>query len=102
ATGTGRAADISASVDTASGGVPARIEITSGAGSVRIGQTLFGRIAVAEHDKVVMVPLEALVPTGEGFKAFVVDAKGIAESRPVKIGGGTGQRAWVTGGLHAG
>src|ERR1019366_4807772 len=94
---TGRVADISAAVDTASRGVPARIEITSGAGSVRIGQTLFGRIAVAEHDKVVIVPLEALVPTGEGFKVFVVDEKGIAQSRPVKIGGGTGAGA---GGPH--
>jgi multidrug efflux pump subunit AcrA (membrane-fusion protein) len=99
---TGRVADISAAVDTASRGVPARIEITSGAGSVRIGQTLFGRIAVAEHDKVVIVPLEALVPTGEGFKVFVVDEKGIAQSRPVKIGGRTDHGAWITDGLKPG
>ncbi len=99
---TGRVADISAAVDTASRGVPARIEITSGAGAVRIGQTLFGRIAVAEHDKVVMVPLEALVPTGEGFKVFVVDEKGIAQSRPVKIGGRTDHGAWITDGLKPG
>jgi RND family efflux transporter MFP subunit len=98
----GRVADISAAVDTASRGVPARIEITSGAGSVRIGQTLFGRIAVAEHDKAIMVPLEALVPTGEGFKVFVVDEKGIAQSRPVKIGGRTDHGAWITDGLKTG
>jgi RND family efflux transporter MFP subunit len=99
---TGRVADISAAVDTASRGVPARIEITSGAGAVRIGQTLFGRIAVAEHDNVVMVPLEALVPTGEGYKVFVVDEKGIAQSRPVKIGGRTDHGAWITDGLKPG
>jgi RND family efflux transporter MFP subunit len=98
----GRVADISAAVDTSSRGVPARVEITSGAGAVRIGQTLFGRIAVAEHDKVVMVPTEALVPTGEGFKVFVVDEKGIAQSRPVRIGGRTDHGAWITDGLKPG
>jgi RND family efflux transporter MFP subunit len=98
----GRVADISAAVDTSSRGVPARIEITSGAGAVRIGQTLFGRIAVAEHDRVVMVPVEALVPTGEGFKVFVVDEKGIAQSRPVKIGGRSDHGAWITDGLKPG
>lgn len=98
----GRVADISAAVDTTSRGVPARIEITSGAGAVRIGQTLFGRIAIAEHDRVVMVPVEALVPTGEAFKVFVVDEKGIAASRPVKIGGRNDHGAWITDGLKAG
>ena len=98
----GRVADISAAVDTTSRGVPARVEVVSGAAAVRIGQTLFGRIAIAEHDKAVVVPLEALVPTGEGFKVFVVDEKGIAESRPVKIGGRTDHGAWITDGLKAG
>ena len=98
----GRIADISAAVDTSSRGVPARIEITSGSGALRIGQTLFGRIAVAEHEHAVVVPLEALVPTGEGFKVFVVDEKGIADSRPVKIGGRSDHGAWITDGLKAG
>ncbi len=98
----GRVADISAAVDTASRGVPTRVEITPASGVLRIGQTVFGRIAVAEHDKAVTVPLESLVPTGEGFKVFVVDEKGIAESRPVKIGGRTDHSAWITDGLKAG
>ncbi len=98
----GRVADISAAVDSASRGVSTRVEIASGVGAVRIGQTLFGRITVAEHDHAVIVPIEALVPTGEGFKVFVVDEKGIAESRPVKIGGRTDHAAWITGGLKAG
>jgi RND family efflux transporter MFP subunit len=98
----GRVANISAVVDSASRGVPVRAEITSGAGAVRIGQTVFGRIAVAEHVKAVVVPLDALVPTGEGFKVFVVDDKGIAESRPVKIGGRTDHAAWITDGLKPG
>ena len=98
----GRVADVSAAVDTSSRGVPTRVEIVSGSGALRIGQTLFGRITIAEHDRAVVVPLEALVPTGEGFKVFVVDEKGIAESRPVKIGGRTDHTAWITDGLKAG
>ena len=98
----GRVADISAVVDSASRGVPARVEIASGAGALRIGQTVFGRVAVAEHSKAIVVPLESLVPTGEGFKVFVVDEKGMAESRPVKIGGRTDRAAWITDGLKAG
>jgi RND family efflux transporter MFP subunit len=98
----GRVADISAAVDTSSRGVPARVEVVSGMGALRIGQTMFGRIAIAEHDRAVVVPLDALVPTGEGFKVFVVDEKGIAESRPVKIGGRTDRAAWITDGLKAG
>jgi RND family efflux transporter MFP subunit len=98
----GRVADISAAVDSASRGVSTRVEITPAAGVLRIGQTVFGRIAVAAHDKAVVIPLESLVPTGEGFKVFVVDANGIAQSRPVKIGGRTDQGAWITDGLKAG
>jgi RND family efflux transporter MFP subunit len=98
----GRVADISAAVDTSSRGVPARVETVSGTAALRIGLTVFGKIAIAEHDKAIIVPLEALVPTGEGFKVFVVDEKSIAESRPVKIGGRTDHAAWITDGLKAG
>ena len=98
----GRIADISAVVDSASRGVPARVAVESGASAIRIGQTVFGRVVIAEHERAVVVPIEALVPTGEGFKVFVVDDKGIAESRPVKIGGRTDHGAWITDGLKAG
>jgi RND family efflux transporter MFP subunit len=98
----GTVADISAAVDTASRGVPVRVEVAPGSKALRIGQTLFGRIALSEHDHAVMVPLEALVPTGEGFKVFVVDDQGIAQSRDVKIGGRTDHAAWITDGLKAG
>ena len=98
----GRVSDVAASVDTSSRGVLARVEITSGTGTLRIGATVFGRITVAEHANAVTVPLEALVPTGEGFKVFVVDDKGIAMSREVKIGGRSDKGAWVKEGLKTG
>jgi RND family efflux transporter MFP subunit len=98
----GRVADVGAAVDTASRGVVVRVEVAPGTGTLRIGETLFGRIVVAEHASVVVVPLEALVPTGEGFKIFVVDTAGIAHSRPVKLGGRSDTGAWVMEGLKAG
>jgi RND family efflux transporter MFP subunit len=98
----GRIADVAAAVDSSSRGVQARVELRSRTTTVRIGQTLFGRIMVAEHDRAVVVPLEALVPTGEGFKVFVVDAEGIAVSRAVQIGGRTDHAAWITGGVKEG
>ena len=99
---TGVVADVSAAVDTASRGVGVRVEIPPGGYSPRIGQTMFGRVAVAEHDRAVVIPLAALVPTGEAFKVFVVDEKGFAQSRTVKIGGRTDKGAWITDGLKAG
>jgi RND family efflux transporter MFP subunit len=98
----GRVRDVSASVDTSSRGVLARIEVSSGAAALRIGQTVFGRIIVAEHSNAVVVPIESLVPTGEGFKVFVVDDKGIAMSRDVKVGGRSEKGAWISDGLKAG
>jgi cobalt-zinc-cadmium efflux system membrane fusion protein len=99
---TGRVADVAAAVDTSSRGVTARVEVTSGNAALRIGQSLFGRIAVGEHANAVIVPLEALVPDGEGFKVFVVDTAGIAHARPVKLGGRSDSGAWVREGLKAG
>jgi RND family efflux transporter MFP subunit len=82
----GRVSDVSAAVDTTSRGILARVEITS----------------IAEHANAVMVPIVALVPTGEGYKVFVVNDQDIAMSREVKIGGRNDKGAWVTEGLKAG
>jgi RND family efflux transporter MFP subunit len=98
----GRVADVSAAVDTSSRGVAVRVEIEQGTHAMRIGATVFGRIAVSEHAKAVVVPIEALVPTGEGFKVFVVDSAGVAHSQAVKLGGRSDRGAWVTDGVKAG
>jgi RND family efflux transporter MFP subunit len=98
----GRVTSVGAAVDTASRGVTVRVEVVSGNADLRIGETVFGRINVGQHANAVVVPLESLVPTGEGFKVFVVDDKGIAMSRPVKLGGRSDHGAWVTEGLKAG
>lgn len=98
----GRIGDISAAVDSASRGVLVRVAVSDRTRALRIGETLFGRVAVSDHAKAVVVPLEALVPTGEGFKVFTVDEKGLAHAQGVKVGGRTEKGAWITEGVKAG
>ena len=97
-----RVANVSPAVDSASRGVPVRAEVTSGAAALRIGASVTGRIMTAEHSRVTIVPNESLVPTGEGFKVFVVDTNGVALSREVTVGGRSAQGVWIRSGLRAG
>ncbi|MEO6446787.1 MAG: efflux RND transporter periplasmic adaptor subunit [Gemmatimonadaceae bacterium] len=96
---TARVADVGAVVDSASRGVVIRLQLSPGARLVRLGQTLFARVLVAEHPRALLVPDESLVPAGDGFHVFVVDAAGLAHARPVSIGGRSDRRAWITAGL---
>jgi cobalt-zinc-cadmium efflux system membrane fusion protein len=98
----GRIGDVSAAVDTASRGVATRVVVTGARRALRIGETLFGRVAVAEHASAVLVPNDALVPTGEGFKVFVVDEGNVAHAREVKVGARSDRGVWVAEGLKAG
>ena len=50
----------------------------------------------------IVVPIEALVPEGEEFKVFVVDAAGTARARAVTVGARTDKVAEITSGLTAG
>lgn len=94
-------ADVGAMVDSASRGIVVRLRVLAGAGALRLGATLFARVRVAEHANALMVPLEALVPTGEGFQLFVVDSGGMAHVRAVTVGGRSDVSAWITNGLAA-
>jgi RND family efflux transporter MFP subunit len=98
----GRVSEVSAAVDTSSRGVIVRVAVTSGARGLRVGGSSFGRITVAEHGAAVVVPLESLVPDGEGFRVFTVDDKGIAHAQKVTIGARSDKVAWVTDGVRAG
>jgi len=97
---TGAVIAVAAMVD--SGGVAARVGVTNAKRPLRLGEPVFGRIVVARHPSAVTLPLEALVPTGEGFKVFVVDSGGIAHETPVKVGGRSDTKAWITEGIRAG
>jgi membrane fusion protein, multidrug efflux system len=63
---------------------------------------VFGEISTSVRAHAVVVPIDALVPEGDGFKVFVVDAQSIAHARPVTIGGRTSALAEITDGVRAG
>ena len=102
--GDGRVASVGASVDSASRSVAVRVTMTSPRRSLRLGESVFGIIAVETRPNAVVVPVEALVP-GEApssYKVFVVDAKGTAIARDVKIGGRTAAKVEILEGLAGG
>lgn len=100
--GRARVADVSAVVDSASRGVPVRLTLLSGTRALRIGESIFTRILVAQHRNVVVIADDALVPSGEAYHVFVVDSAGVAHSRDVTVGGRAAHRLWITEGLAAG
>ena len=100
--GTGRVTAVGATVDSASRSVAVRAHIAHPIRPLRIGETVVGQIAVAVHRNAVTIPTEALVPDGDGFKVFVVDAHGIAHARPVTVGGRTEALVEVVRGVKAG
>jgi RND family efflux transporter MFP subunit len=102
ALGIGTVADLSSTVDTATRSVTVRVQAPTTRRPLRIGETVFGAIAVASHASAIVVPLEALVPEGDTYHVFVVDANGVAHEREVKIGGKTSTTAEVIEGLKAG
>jgi membrane fusion protein (multidrug efflux system) len=102
ALGSGTVSSVGLSIDSASRSVAVRARLTAPARVLRIGETVFGRISVATHKAAVVVPVEALVPEGEGFKVFVVDSAGMAHSTDVKVGARTEGLAEITEGLEGG
>lgn len=101
ALGAGTVASVSATVDSASRGVAIKVRAPSTFRPLRVGETIFGQIAVGTHTAVT-IPAESLVPEGDSFKVFVVDASNIAHARPVTVGSRTGGFAEITSGLQAG
>jgi multidrug efflux system membrane fusion protein len=99
---TGKVADVGAVVDSVSRGVVVRVTVASSKRTLRLGESLSGDIALAAHPKAITVPDEALVPSGESFRVFVVDGENVAHAREVKIGGRVAGRVWITEGLKAG
>ncbi len=99
--GGGTVVDVGATVDSISRSVTVRVAARNPTRPLRIGETLYGAIATSTTNSVV-VPAESLVPDGEGFKVFVVDASNTAHSRPVTVGGRADTVAQIIKGLNAG
>lgn len=100
--GIGSVVDVGGTVDTASRSVNVRVQAPTTRRPLHISETVFGQIAVAVHPNALTVPLEALVPEGEDFKVFVVDAAGVAHERKVSVAARTDRFAEITDGLTAG
>ena len=100
--GSGAVLDVGGTVDSATRSVPVRVRVTTTRRVLRIGETVFGEIATAVRPNAVVIPLDALVPEGDGFKVFVVDAQSIAHARAVTVGGRTSTLAEITEGVRAG
>lgn len=100
--GTGVVTTVSATIDSGSRSVIVRARLARPARALRIGETVFGRITTGVHRGAVTVPVEALVPDGDGLKVFVVEQDGLAHARPVTVGWRTERFAEITDGLKAG
>ena len=100
--GTATVVSVAVAVDSASRAVPVRARAGRATRVLRIGESVFGRIVTGVHPGAITVPVEALVPEGEGFRVFVVDSTGIARARPVVVGGRSEARAEILQGLAAG
>ena len=95
---------VAPAVDTLSRAVAVRARLRRSTRSLRIGESLFGRIVVAVTPRAVTVPVAALVPTesGEGFQVFVVDSAGVVHARAVTVGGRSEAVAAIAAGLRPG
>ena len=100
--GEARVMDVGAIVDSATRNVSIRASIPTPRRPLRIGETVYGDISVATRASVISIPAEALVPEGDQFHVFVVDAKSVAHARPVVVGVREPDRVEIRQGLKAG
>ena len=102
ALGDGIVQSVAVTLDSATRSVGVRARLDHPARALRIGETVFGRIDVAVHADAVSVPIQALVPEGEGYRVYVVDSSGVAHARDVDVGARTETDAEILKGVTAG
>lgn len=102
ALGIGRIISVGATVDSSTRSVEVRAQAPPSARTLRIGETIFGQISMGTKPRAIVVPIAALVPLGDGFQVFVVNAANIALARKVTVGRRTDTVAEITSGLNGG
>ena len=102
ALGVGRIMSVGATVDSSTRSVEVRAQAPPSARALRIGETIFGQISLGVRPRAIVVPVAALVPNGDGFQVFVVNAANIALARPVTVGRRNETVAEITSGLAGG
>ena len=100
--GSGTVSGIGAAVDSVSRAVAVRAQIARPARTLRVGETVSGRITVGVRHNAVTIPAEALVPEGDSFRVFVVDSSGLARQRAVRIGVRADSLVEILSGVKAG
>ena len=98
----GRVIDISGVVDEVTRSVAVRVRPAGGTHAMRIGESVPAVITVAVHRAAIVVPIEALVPEGDGFRVFVVDSDSVAHAREVTVKARRGGEAMISDGLKPG
>ena len=100
--GIGTVVHIGATVDSTARNVAIRATLPASARPLRIGETIYGDIAIATRVNSISIPVDALIPEGDQFKVFVVDAKNVAHARPVTPGAKNQKTVEIVKGLAAG
>jgi membrane fusion protein, multidrug efflux system len=100
--GRGVVVSVGVALDSSSRTLAVRVHIARPTRPLSIGETVTGEITVGVHPKALTIPVQALVPEGDGLKVFVVGADGLAHARPVTVAGRTEAWAEITEGLRAG
>lgn len=100
--GTGIVQQIAATVDSTTRNVAVRVGVPAAVRPLRVGETVYGDIAIATRPSVITIPVEALVPEGDKFKVFVVDAKNVVHATQVTVGARDDKTAEIKAGLAAG
>ena len=102
ALGIGRIISVGATVDSSTRSVEVRAQAPQSARAQLVGETIFGQISAGTKPRAIVVPIAALVPLGDGFQVFVVNAANIALARKVTVGRRTDTVAEITSGLSGG
>jgi RND family efflux transporter MFP subunit len=102
ALGPGVVTSVGVAVDSASRAVAVRARLTVPRRALRIGESVVGRIVTGVNPRAVVIPVDALVPEGDGYRVFVVDSAGIAHARAVTVGGRNESLAEILTGVAAG
>jgi RND family efflux transporter MFP subunit len=100
--GTGTVTNIAAAIDSATRTVAVRVSASRTARSLRIGESVNGRIALDQRVDALLVPSAAVVPDGDEYRVFVVDTASVAHARTVEVGARRDTRIEITSGLKAG
>jgi RND family efflux transporter MFP subunit len=102
ALGVGTVRDVSATIDSTTRNVSVRVVIPASVRPLKVGETIYGDVAIAVRPNVITIPVEALVPEGDKFKVFVVDAKNVVHATDVTVGSRDQKVAEIKSGLTVG